>query len=97
MYSSSIDHGKNIKVSNAERRKRRKTAVAAVIVDGLGGAIGQVALKNSKFNQGELGGSLISAGKIARKLFSALSDVHPPRAHLVVEGRFLPQSWKMWC
>lgn len=86
--SPMLDHGKKIKISNAERRKRRKNAVAAVIVDGLGGAIGQVALKNSKFNQDELGGSLVSAGKIARKLFSALSDVHPPRSHLVVDGEF---------
>jgi hypothetical protein len=52
----------------------------------VGGAIGQVALKNSKFNRGgELGG-LHSARRLARKLFSALSDVSPMRSHLLVEG-----------
>ena len=66
LVTSPVDHGKKIKMSNAERRKRKKSAVAAVVVDGLGGAIGQVALKNSKLNQGHLGGSLASAGKIAK-------------------------------
>ncbi|KAI0080156.1 hypothetical protein K474DRAFT_1658136 [Panus rudis PR-1116 ss-1] len=83
------DYGTNaarkIKMNNAERKQRKRKAVASVIVDGLGEAIGQVALKNSKFNrQTEIGG-LYSAGKLARKLFSALSDVNPPRAHLIVE------------
>ncbi|CAL1714828.1 unnamed protein product [Somion occarium] len=77
--------GKIIKANNAERRKRKKKAVASVIVDGLGEAIGQVALKNSKFNrQTEIGG-LYSASKLARKLFSALSNVYPARSHLLVE------------
>lgn len=50
------------------------------------GAIGQVALKNSKFNrEGEIGG-LHSARRLARKLFSVLSNVSPPRSHLIVEG-----------
>ena len=67
-------------------RKKRKKAVASMIVDQLGDAIGQVALKDSKFNRGgELTG-LHSARRLARQLFSTLSDVHPPRNHLVVEG-----------
>ncbi|KAI0788812.1 Mechanosensitive ion channel-domain-containing protein [Abortiporus biennis] len=76
--------GKKIKTSNAERRKRKRTAVASVIVGGLGNAIGEVALKNSKFNRDGMG-SLYSAGKLARKLFSTLSDVYPPRSHLIVD------------
>lgn len=60
--------------------------MASIIVDQVGGAIGQVALKDSKFHKkGDLG-SLESARKLARKLFIALSDVHPTRSHLVVEG-----------
>jgi len=69
------------KDSHAERRRQRKKAMAAIIVDQVGGAIGQVALKNSRFNRGTELGSLSSARKLARKLFSALSD----RQHLGVE------------
>ncbi|KAF9559870.1 hypothetical protein CPC08DRAFT_818554 [Agrocybe pediades] len=65
--------------------RRRKKNMTTVIVDQVGGAIGQIALKNSKFNQqSDLGGTH-SARRLARKLFSALSDVNPPRAYLVVE------------
>lgn len=60
-----------------------------MIVDQLGDVIGQVALKDSKFNRGgELTG-LHSARRLARQLFSTLSDVHPARNHLVVEGMAL--------
>lgn len=60
--------------------------MASIIVDQVGTAIGQLTLKNSKFNrQGELGG-LRSARRLARKLFSTLSDVTPPRSHLIVDG-----------
>lgn len=52
----------------------------------VGGVIGQVALKNSKFNRDGQSGGLHSARRLARKLFSALSDVNPARSHLVVEG-----------
>ncbi len=52
----------------------------------VGGAIGQITLKNSKFHkEGDFGG-LHSARRLARKLFSALGGVNPPRSHLVVEG-----------
>ncbi|OBZ66486.1 hypothetical protein A0H81_13558 [Grifola frondosa] len=71
--------------STGTRRRHRRNVVAAVIVDQLGGALGQVALKNK---EGQYG-SLYSAGKLARKLFSALSDVYPPRKHLVVDD-FVP-------
>lgn len=84
-------------MKNAERRNRKKKLVTSVIVDGLGEAIGQVALKDSKFNrQIEIGGAH-DAKRLARKLFSALSDVHPPRAHLVVEGesRFFMPVWRL--
>ncbi|CAA7259227.1 unnamed protein product [Cyclocybe aegerita] len=70
---------------SGEQPKRRKKKMTSVIVDHVGEAIGQVALKNSKFNkQGDFSG-LYSARRLARKLFSALSDVHPARSHLVVE------------
>lgn len=58
-----------------ERHHKRHT-VAAVIVDGL--------VKNSKYTRES--STLYSASKLARKLFSTLSDVYPPRDHLVVEG-----------
>ncbi|KAI0793950.1 Mechanosensitive ion channel-domain-containing protein [Fomes fomentarius] len=58
-------------------KKQRKNIVAAVIVDQLSGAFTQVT--QDQF------GSLASAGKLARKLFSTLSDVHPARKYLIVE------------
>ncbi|TFK25518.1 hypothetical protein FA15DRAFT_686963 [Coprinopsis marcescibilis] len=72
------------KWSFSKRKKARH--VANVIVDQVGEAIGQVALKNSKFNKDvvDFNGSY-SARRLARKLFSVLSDVEPPRSHLIVE------------
>ncbi|KDR75368.1 hypothetical protein GALMADRAFT_98777 [Galerina marginata CBS 339.88] len=71
------------------RPRRKKKNMTSVIVDQVGEAIGQVALKNSRFNrEGDYSG-LHSARRLARKLFSALSDVNPPRSHLVVED-FVP-------
>ncbi|KIJ70095.1 hypothetical protein HYDPIDRAFT_172003 [Hydnomerulius pinastri MD-312] len=72
-------------LSRAETRRRRRRFMASIIVDQVGGAIGQVALKNSKFHkEGELGG-LHSARRLARKLFDALSVTSPGRHHLVVD------------
>ncbi|KAF9047322.1 Mechanosensitive ion channel-domain-containing protein [Panaeolus papilionaceus] len=65
--------------------RKRRNVMAAVIVDQVGGAIGQVALKNSRFNKETDYSGVHSARKLARKLFSALSDVNPPRAHLIVD------------
>ncbi|KAJ6621302.1 Mechanosensitive ion channel-domain-containing protein [Mycena sp. CBHHK59/15] len=63
--------GKIAKKDSSRKQKRRK-AMASIIVDQVGGAIGQVALKNSKFNrEGKIGGFL--------------SDVYPPRSHLIVQ------------
>jgi len=62
--------------------------MASIIVDQVGSAIGQVTLKDSKFNrQGDMGG-LSSARRLARKLFASLSDVTPRRSHLVVDGEY---------
>ena len=73
-------------LGHAERKRKRRKAMANIIVDHLGSAIGQVTLKDSKFNrQGEMGG-LSSATRLARKLFASLSDVTPHRSHLVVDG-----------
>ncbi|KAJ8094346.1 hypothetical protein PM082_010780 [Marasmius tenuissimus] len=72
------------KHTKAHKKKKHKP-VASVIVDQLSGAIGQVALKNSRFNREADVGGLHSARRLARKLFSTLSDVHPPRSHLIVE------------
>ncbi|KAJ6581336.1 Mechanosensitive ion channel-domain-containing protein [Mycena capillaripes] len=72
--------------SASVRKQKRRNAMASIIVDQVGGAIGQVALKNSRFNrEGEILGGLSSARKLARKLFGTLSDVYPPRSHLLVE------------
>lgn len=68
---------------HADRKQRRRKAMASIIVDQVGSAIGQVALKSSKFNRdGDMGG-LSSARRLARKLFGALGD---HRSYLVVEG-----------
>ncbi|KAF8078076.1 Mechanosensitive ion channel-domain-containing protein [Lyophyllum atratum] len=66
-------------------RQRKKRAMASIIVDQVGGAIGAVALKDSKFNREGVIGGLHSARRLARKLFGTLSDVTPARSHLVVE------------
>lgn len=57
-----------------EAQKQKKRPMAAVIVDNL--------IKN----QDRKGDTLYSASKLARKLFSTLSNVYPPRQHLLVEG-----------
>ncbi|KXN90176.1 hypothetical protein AN958_04666 [Leucoagaricus sp. SymC.cos] len=71
-----------IRVRHSDRQKKR--AMASVIVDQVGEAIGQFTFKNSRQNQGRAGG-LTSARRLALKLFSTLNDTYPPRAHLTVE------------
>jgi hypothetical protein len=66
--------------------RRRKKAVTTVIIDQVGEAIGQVALKDSRLHRRGDYGSLDSARKLAKKLFMSLSDVHPARDYLMVEG-----------
>ena len=66
--------------------RRGKKRVTSVIIDHVGEAIGQVALKDSRFHRNVEYGSLDSARKLAKKLFMSLSDVHPPRDYLIVEG-----------
>lgn len=83
-------HHKGGKRDLKKERRKRKKAITEVIVDQVGGAIGQVALKDSKFNKENDLGGLHSARRLARKLFSTLTDVYPPRQHLIVDGRFLP-------
>ena len=67
--------------------RRRKKAVTSVIIDQVGEAIGQVALKDSRLHRRGEYGSLDSARKLAKKLFMSLSDVHPPRDYLIVQGQ----------
>ena len=71
--------------TKVKEKKRKRKAMTSVIIDQLGEAIGAVALKNSKFNQQGEFGSMHSARKLARKLFSTLSDVRPSR-NLIVTG-----------
>ncbi|KAH0839914.1 Mechanosensitive ion channel-domain-containing protein [Lanmaoa asiatica] len=72
-------------LGRGETRRRRRKFMASIIVDQVGGAIGQVALKNSKFHKnGKLGG-LHSARKLAKKLFEGLKATNPERSHLIVE------------
>jgi hypothetical protein len=80
-----MGHGKKAHARGEGKRRRRK-ALASVIVDQVSGAIGQLALKDSQLNKGADYSGLYSARKLARKLFMQLSDVHPPRNHLLVEG-----------
>ena len=72
--------------------RRRKKPVTAVIIDQVGEAIGQVALKDSRLYRSGVYGSLDSARKLAKKLFLSLSDVHPPRNYLIVEGENILRS-----
>lgn len=72
--------------SRAESNRRRKKFMATIVIDQLTGAIGQVALKNSKLHRGGDIHGLDSARKLAKKLFDALSVTSPGRSHLVVEG-----------
>ncbi|PIL25025.1 hypothetical protein GSI_12913 [Ganoderma sinense ZZ0214-1] len=74
---SSSPTEKEKKQTKKQAKKQRRNLVASVIVDQLGGALEQVT--QSQF------GSLASAGKLARKLFSTLSDVHPSRKYLIVD------------
>lgn len=60
--------------NDMQKSKRKRRPMAAVIVD------------NLVKNQNREGEALYSASKLARKLFSSLSNVYPPRQHLVVEG-----------
>ncbi|KIY66418.1 hypothetical protein CYLTODRAFT_423451 [Cylindrobasidium torrendii FP15055 ss-10] len=60
-------------------RKRRRKAIAAVFVD----QIRQIALKNSDFNRAGEMGSVHNARKLAKRVFSSLSD--PTRDALLVE------------
>jgi len=73
--------------------RRRKKAVTSVIIDQVGDAIGQVALKDSRLHRRGEYGSLDSARKLAKKLFMSLSDVHPPRDYLIVEGQNSPENF----
>ena len=85
------DNKMRMKVRNGDMHSKKK-AMASVIVDQVGGAIGQFALKNSNFNQGRVGG-LSSARRLARKLFSTLSD--SPRSHLTVEGTYMSRACRI--
>lgn len=77
---------KHHRLTRAETKRRRRKFMASIIVDQLGGAIGQVAFKDSKFHkEGDLGG-LHSARKLAKKLFEGLKATSHERSHLVVEG-----------
>ena len=76
----------NAKEKRGLNLRRRKKPVTAVIIDQVGEAIGQVALKDSRFHRKGEYGSLASARKLAKKLFMSLSDVHPSRDYLIVEG-----------
>ncbi|KAI0704350.1 Mechanosensitive ion channel-domain-containing protein [Cytidiella melzeri] len=67
------DKGTIARKTHRTRFKQRST-VAAVIVENLG------LIKNQR-----QGNTLYSASKLARKLFSTLSAVYPPRDHLLVE------------
>jgi hypothetical protein len=74
------------KIRKNHHKKRKRKGVTTVIVDNIGEAIGQLTLKNSSFNrEADLAG-VYSARRLARQLFSKLSDVEPPRAHLIVQG-----------
>ncbi|KZT39366.1 hypothetical protein SISSUDRAFT_1045668 [Sistotremastrum suecicum HHB10207 ss-3] len=68
-----------------QERRKKKNLMAGIIVDQVGGAIGQIALKDSKLNkQGDVG-SLWSARRLARKLFEGLAASGDDRSYLIVD------------
>ena len=67
--------------------RRRKKVVKSVTIHQVGEAIGQVALEHSQLHRRGEYGSLDSARKLAKNLFISLSDAHPPRDDLIVQGQ----------
>ncbi|KAF8904384.1 Mechanosensitive ion channel-domain-containing protein [Gymnopilus junonius] len=80
--TSPLNHpqGPSVKPNGRPRLKKRRRKMASVIVDQVGEAISHVA-----FRRPRAFGGVHSARRLARKLFSTLSDVSPPRSHLVVD------------
>jgi hypothetical protein len=73
------------KEQKKEQKKKRNT-MKKLMLDQLGDAIGQLALKDSKLNRDYDVNGLWSARRLARKLFVTLSATEPQRAHLIVKG-----------
>ncbi|KAL1747916.1 Mechanosensitive ion channel-domain-containing protein [Schizophyllum fasciatum] len=66
-------HGEKPKRQSKRQAKKNRKAMTSVIVDQVGSAIGQVALKNSKLHREAGMNNLHSARKLAKKLFKALA------------------------
>ncbi|KIY52928.1 hypothetical protein FISHEDRAFT_63582 [Fistulina hepatica ATCC 64428] len=67
------NRGHKVEEKKRRRGRNKNRAFASVIVDQLGTAVTQVALKDSKLHQGAKIGGQHSARKLARKLFQALA------------------------
>lgn len=79
-------HKKQRNYIEKSRKEKRHKVLASVIIDQLGDAIEQVAMKDSKLNKGGEIGGLYSARKLAKQLFNNLNILHPGRKFLLVEG-----------
>jgi hypothetical protein len=93
--NSEDEHGQE----KGRRRRRKRKTVTKDIVETLGDVIGQLALKDSRFNKEAEIGSLYSARRLARALFAnlRLSQVQArfasaPRSHLIVDGSLMMSS-----
>jgi hypothetical protein len=75
------------KEQKKEQQRKRKT-MRKMVLDQLGDAISQLALKDSKLNRDYDVNGLWSARRLARKLFITLSATEPQRSHLLVQGMF---------
>ncbi|KIJ55555.1 hypothetical protein M422DRAFT_57924 [Sphaerobolus stellatus SS14] len=84
-------HEANIQEKHMEggKKRKKKMGMGASVLDQVADAISAVTLKNSKFHMAAKYTSVHSARKLARKLFSSLSDNDPPRA-LVRIADFYP-------
>ncbi|GJJ11352.1 hypothetical protein Clacol_005584 [Clathrus columnatus] len=72
----------DVATKDAKRSRRKRRAIASMILDQVGDVISSLALKDSNFHRRGMG-SVHSARLLARKVFAALSDAYPPR-NLVV-------------
>lgn len=84
---------KGLRSSDQKKEKKKKRRIMKnLVLDQLGEAIGQLALKDSKLNRDYDVSGLWSARRLARKLFITLSATEPQRAHLLVEGELRLQG-----
>lgn len=74
----------DVGTKNVKHSKKKRRAVASMLLDQVGEAISSLTVKDLNYHKRGMG-STHSARLLARKVFAALSDAYPPR-NLVVSG-----------